>query len=149
MSKVFDSHRDIKAHTLGHGRQRTINRDDGGAVPYGDVSYVRKAAPGAAAPLPYNALNYPDHTPPGMPDDRITGPDQGEAFLKGLLQGRRQRDEDEVPARARGGAVKAKQSKATHGPAWRDGVRSGTQVQHNPSGKSDGRHVGRRKPITY
>jgi len=47
-------------------------------------------------------------------------------------------------AYARGGGVKPK-----HGPAWREGVRNGTQAQNNPSGKNDQQDVGRGRPITY
>ena len=41
---------------------------------------------------------------------------------------------------ARGGAVS--------GPAWAEGNRAGTQVQHT-DGKMDGPNIGRGKPITY
>ena len=41
---------------------------------------------------------------------------------------------------ARGGAVS--------GPAWVEGNRAGTQVQHT-DGKMDGPNIGRGKPITY
>ncbi len=44
-------------------------------------------------------------------------------------------------AYADGGAVKP-------GPAWKEGLRSGTQVQHD-DGKNDGKDIGRPKPITY
>jgi hypothetical protein len=42
---------------------------------------------------------------------------------------------------AKGGAVK-------DGPAWNEGRRNGTQVQHS-DGKDDGKDIGRGKPITY
>jgi hypothetical protein len=35
------------------------------------------------------------------------------------------------------------------GPAWLEGVRNGTQVQNNPSGKNDQKDVNRGRPITY
>jgi hypothetical protein len=41
----------------------------------------------------------------------------------------------------RGGAVK-------DGPAWNEGKRNGTQVQH-ADGKQDGANIGRGKPITF
>jgi hypothetical protein len=44
-------------------------------------------------------------------------------------------------AYAKGGAVKS-------GPAWEEGRKEGTQVQHAP-GKNDGKDIGRGKPITY
>jgi hypothetical protein len=46
------------------------------------------------------------------------------------------------PMRAKGGRIKP-------GPAWHEGVRSGTQVQNNPTGKSDQHDVNRKRPITY
>ena len=52
-----------------------------------------------------------------------------------------QADDDEPPGRAAGGRVKS-------GPAWKEGLRSGTQVQHAP-GKNDRADIGRGKPITY
>jgi hypothetical protein len=52
-------------------------------------------------------------------------------------------------AYARGGGVKPAPAKAGDGPAWKEGLRDGTQVQNNPSGKNDQRDVGRGKPITF
>ena len=43
--------------------------------------------------------------------------------------------------RARGGRIKS-------GPAWNEGLKNGTQVQHT-DGKLDGKNIGRGKPITY
>jgi hypothetical protein len=43
---------------------------------------------------------------------------------------------------AKGGGVK-------DGPAWREGIRNATPVQHNESGKLNMGDVGRGKPITY
>lgn len=37
---------------------------------------------------------------------------------------------------------------AVLGPAWKEGRKAGTQVQHAP-GKNDGKDLGRGKPITY
>jgi hypothetical protein len=45
------------------------------------------------------------------------------------------------PQRARGGSVK-------DGPAWKDGNRNGTQVQH-ADGKSDGANIGRGRVVTF
>lgn len=44
-------------------------------------------------------------------------------------------------AYASGGSVKP-------GPTWKEGLKNGTQVQHS-DGKSDGKNIGRPKPITY
>ena len=46
-----------------------------------------------------------------------------------------------MPIRARGGRVK-------DGPAWKEGLNAGTQVQHS-DGKSDGKDINRGKVITY
>jgi hypothetical protein len=35
------------------------------------------------------------------------------------------------------------------GPAWLEGLRNRTPVQHNPSGKNDQRDVNRPRPVTY
>jgi hypothetical protein len=35
------------------------------------------------------------------------------------------------------------------GPAWLTGLRARTPVQHNPSGKTDQRDIGRPRPVTY
>jgi hypothetical protein len=35
------------------------------------------------------------------------------------------------------------------GPAWLEGMRNRTPVQHNPSGKNDQHDVNRPKPVTY
>jgi hypothetical protein len=43
---------------------------------------------------------------------------------------------------------KTRGSKLKSGPAWEEGVRNGTQVQHTP-GKKDLQELGRGKPITY
>ena len=46
-----------------------------------------------------------------------------------------------MPMRARGGRIK-------DGPAWNEGLKSGTQVQH-ADGKSDGKNIGRGKVVTF
>jgi hypothetical protein len=46
-----------------------------------------------------------------------------------------------MPMRARGGRIKS-------GPAWHEGLRNGTQVQHTGN-KGDGENIGRGKPVTY
>lgn len=46
-----------------------------------------------------------------------------------------------MPMRARGGSVKS-------GPAWEEGLKSGTQVQH-ADGKKDQPNIGRKRVITY
>ena len=46
-----------------------------------------------------------------------------------------------MPMRARGGRIKS-------GPAYLEGIRNGTKVQHT-DGKNDGKDIGRKKPVTY
>jgi hypothetical protein len=45
--------------------------------------------------------------------------------------------------------VKATPDALRSGPAWLTGLRAGTPVQNNPSGKSDQRDVDRPRPVTY
>jgi hypothetical protein len=54
--------------------------------------------------------------------------------------------------RAEGGRVpevKATSDARRSGPAWLTGLRAGTPVQHNESGKLDQKDVNRGRPITY
>jgi hypothetical protein len=55
--------------------------------------------------------------------------------------------------RAEGGAVpevrSASSGRLKPGPAWLEGLRNGTQVQNNPSGKNDQQDVNRPRPVTY
>ena len=53
-----------------------------------------------------------------------------------------------MPPRRSGGRAYASGGAVKDGPAWKEGLRSGTQVQHSP-GKMDGKDIGRGKPITY
>ncbi len=53
-----------------------------------------------------------------------------------------------MPPRQAGGRAYAKGGAVKSGPAWKEGLRSGTQVQHT-DGKNDGKDIGRPKPITY
>lgn len=53
-----------------------------------------------------------------------------------------------MPPRRAGGRTYAKGGAVKDGPAWEEGKKTGTQVQHAP-GKNDGADVGRGKPITY
>jgi hypothetical protein len=46
-----------------------------------------------------------------------------------------------MPMRARGGRIK-------DGPAWNEGLKAGTPVQHR-DGKSDGKDIGRGKVVTF
>ena len=47
-----------------------------------------------------------------------------------------------------GGRAYASGGRIKSGPAWEEGLKAGTQVQHSGN-KSDGKDIGRGKPITY
>ena len=52
-----------------------------------------------------------------------------------------------MPPRSSGGRAYASGGAVKSGPAWKEGLRSGTQVQHSP-GKMDGKDIGRGPVIT-
>lgn len=52
------------------------------------------------------------------------------------------------PIRHSGGRMYAKGGAVKDGPAFREGIRAGTQVQH-ADGKMDQKNIGRGKPVTY
>lgn len=52
------------------------------------------------------------------------------------------------PIRRAGGRTYAKGGAVKDGPAWKEGIRNGTQP-HNSPGKNDTKDIGRKKPITY
>lgn len=54
-----------------------------------------------------------------------------------------------MPPRSAGGRAYAKGGAVTTGPAWKEGLKSGTQVQNTPSGKNDQSSVGRKRVVTY
>lgn len=54
-----------------------------------------------------------------------------------------------MPPRRAGGRTYARGGGVKSGPAWESSLRAGTQVQHNESGKTDQKDVGRGKPVTY
>jgi hypothetical protein len=49
----------------------------------------------------------------------------------------------------RGLAFGTSEGELKPGPAWLEGLRNRTPVQHNPSGKNDQQDVDRPKPVTY
>ena len=79
----------------------------------------------AAPPMPPRPMMPPPGMPPGGP---------------GMPPG--------MPPRRAGGRAFAKGGRVADGPAWNEGRRAGTQVQHTPN-KSDGKDIGRGKVITY
>jgi hypothetical protein len=54
-----------------------------------------------------------------------------------------------MPPRRMGGRAYASGGKVGNGPAWSEGLKAGTPVQHNESGKNDQGDVSRGKPVTY
>jgi hypothetical protein len=54
-----------------------------------------------------------------------------------------------MPPRRAGGRTYARGGGVKSGPAFESSIRAGTQVQHNESGKTDQKDVGRGKPVTY
>lgn len=92
--------------------------------------------PGVAAgppPMPPRPMAGP---PPGaMPPPGMAGP--GGPMPPGM------------PPRSAGGRAYATGGAVKPGPAWKGGLKSGTQMQNTPSGKNDMKDVGRGKPMTY
>jgi hypothetical protein len=84
-------------------------------------------------PMPPPGAGGPPPMPPGPPPG-AAGPPPG--MPPGGMPMR-----PPMPMRARGGGIKS-------GPAWNEGLRNGTKVQHT-DGKMDGKDIGRGKPITY
>lgn len=85
-------------------------------------------------PAPPVAAAPPAPPPGGMPG--LGGPPPGMGPMRargGLI---------EAPRRARGGGVK-------DGPAWKEGLKSGTHVQHSDAKSVDIKNMNRGKPITY
>ncbi len=92
------------------------------------------AAPGGPMPAP-----MPPRPPMPMPPPAMGGGAPG--MPPGMPPPGMPPRQADGRAYAKGGAVKS-------GPAWKEGLRSGTQVQHT-DGKNDGKDIGRPKPITY
>ena len=92
--------------------------------------------PMPAAPMP------PQGMPPGMPPGGAMPP--GMPPRPGMMP-----PPGAMPIHAKGGRVfRAKGGAVKDGPAWKEGLRNGTQVQHD-DGKKDGKDIGRGKVITY
>lgn len=90
------------------------------------------AGVGAGVPPPMPAPRPPmPMPPPGMGAPGMAGPGGAPPGLR----------HDGGRAYASGGRIKS-------GPAFEEGKRLGTQVQHAP-GKNDGKDIGRGKPVTY
>lgn len=85
-------------------------------------------APMAGPPPAAVPMRPPMAGPPGMPPGGPPMPPPGIRRNGGRAYGK-------------GGAVKP-------GPAWNEGLKSGTQVQHSPN-KSDGKDIGRGRVVTF
>lgn len=97
--------------------------------------------PGGAAPaMPPHPPMAPPAMPPGPP---MGGAPGGMPPMPpgGPMPPRPGMPPPGMPMRAKGGRVK-------DGPAWEEGLKSGTQVQHS-DGKSDGKNIGRGKVVTF
>jgi len=124
-----------------HHRADRPHRASGGRVKSkGTVVNINVAPSGDGAhpmPVPVPAPAGPPPGPPGMPPPGAGGPPPGLPPRPPMPGG----GGPPMPMRARGGGIKS-------GPAWHEGLRNGTQVQHT-DGKMDGKDIGRGKPITY
>lgn len=134
-----------------HGRHRSdrVNRARGGKVkgksaktnvnviigqPQGAPPVPVPVPAGGPPPVPPPAAAGPPPRPPMMPPPGVGVP--GAMAPAG------------IGPRAHGGRAYAKGGAVKPGPAFKEGVRSGTQVQHSPN-KNDLKDIGRGKPVTY
>jgi hypothetical protein len=115
----------------GHAMGGAPGQVPGGAMP----PAMPPRPPVAAAPpsMPGAPPASPAMMPPGAMPPRPGMPMPPQGMMPPRQQGGR--------AYAKGGAVK-------DGPAWKEGLRNGTQVQHD-DGKMDQKNMNRGKPITY
>ena len=139
-----------------HHRADRPHRAKGGRVKHKGATTVNiNVAPQTgqaphAMPVPVPAPGGPPPGgPPGMPPGAGAAPPMRPPMPPPGAGG------PPMPMRATGGAVEADRasSRASHGkpqpgPAWHEGRRNGTQVQHTGN-KGDGANIGRGKPVTY
>lgn len=95
---------------------------------------ANRPAPPAAVPAPAGVAPVPMTPPPRLPPPGPMPPAGAGA--------------PPMPLRNTGGRAYARGGAVRSGPAYDEGKREGTQVQHDP-GKNDLKDVGRGKPITY
>jgi hypothetical protein len=81
--------------------------------------------------------------------ERIFKMRDGQALVGGCAEERMNRPGRLGTTGERGLAFGNSEGKLKPGPAWMEGLRNRTPVQHNPSGKNDQRDVDRPRPITY
>ena len=103
--------------------------------------------PGGMAPRPPMPAGPPPMPPQGaMPP---AGMPPGGAMPPGMPPRPGMMPPPGMPIRAKGGRVhRAKNGAVKDGPAWKDGLRDGTQVQH-ADGKNDGKDIGRGRVVTF
>ena len=123
-------HRARGGRTSKKGGKTVVNVIAGGGHP-------GAAAPMMAGPPPAAPAQMP---PPAMPPRPMPGPMMPPGGAPGLPPG--------MPPRKAGGRAFKHGGRVADGPAWKDGLRDGTQVQHT-DGKMDGKNIGRGRVITY
>jgi hypothetical protein len=102
-------------------------------------------AMGGAPPVPAGMAppSVPNAMPPVPPRPVGPPPMMGAAPPPGMPPGM-----PPMGPRSRGGRTYASGGAVKSGPAWNEGLKAGTPVQHT-NGKMDGASIGRGKPITY
>jgi len=137
----------LKHHEHGkkaHHRADRPHRAKGGGVKHKGKTVVNvnvTPSQGHPMPVPVPGGPPPGGPPPGMgaaPPPHPSMPPPGAGGPPGAPPGM---PPPGMPMRARGGRIKS-------GPAWNEGLKNGTKVQHT-DGKLDGKNIGRGKPITY
>lgn len=93
--------------------------------------------PGAGMPPPMPAPPpRPPMAPPPGPGGMPGAPPMGGAPMPGM------------PPRRTGGRAYASGGRVADGPAYKEGIKNGTQVQHT-DGKGDGKDIGRGRVVTF
>lgn len=126
-------------------RSDRIARARGGRIPKKSSTTVNVivAPKESATPGPIGVAAAP---PPMMPPPKppmpgpMAGPPPGMPIPGGPPPG--------MPPRSHGGRTYASGGAVKSGPAWEEGKRNGTQVQHDP-GKNDLKDMNRKRVITY
>lgn len=154
LSKQGIKQRDAQAVEGGSAKERMDRpgRARGGRAPKhkGNNVNVIIAPQGGAHPAMAPGVVPPGVAagPPPMPPRPMAGPPPGAMPPPGMA-GPGGPMPPGMPPRSAGGRAYATGGAVKPGPAWKGGLKSGTQVQSNPSGKNDMKDVGRGKPITY
>lgn len=134
------SHRADRPHRARGGRahkggKTVVNVIAGGQHP-GMMAPPPGGPPAGAPPMPPPMA--PPMAAPAMPPRPPMMPPMGGA--PGMPPG--------MPPRHAGGRTYKAGGRVADGPAWKEGTRNGTQVQHT-DGKGDGKNIGRGKVVTF